>query len=133
MNRFNITLQKGVGMVQFAIEKAIGGEIFIPKIPSYKVVDLVKAICPDCILNVVGISSGEKLNEEMTTKADSLNTYDPGKIHAIIPNADFFDIKAFNSKFNNSEKVPSDFYYDSKSNSDWENIESLEKLLNETY
>lgn len=133
MTRFNIKLQEGVGMVQFALENAIGGEIFIPKIPSYKVVDLAKAICPDCSLNVVGIRPGEKLHEEMITKADSLYTYDLGKMYAIIPNADFFDIKAFNSKFNNPEKVPSDFYYDSKSNSDWENIESLEKLLNQTY
>jgi UDP-N-acetylglucosamine 4,6-dehydratase (inverting) len=133
MTRFNIKLQEGVEMVQFALENAIGGEIFIPKIPSYKVVDLAKAICPDCSLNVVGIRPGEKLHEEMITKADSLYTYDLGKMYAIIPNADFFDIKAFNSKFNNPEKVPSDFYYDSKSNSDWENIESLEKLLNQTY
>ena len=85
MTRFNISLQDGCEMVFYAIEKAWGGEIFVPKIPSYKIVDVAKAIAPKMIQKVVGIRPGEKLHEEMITTSDSYNTIDLGKYYAILP------------------------------------------------
>ena len=76
MTRFNISLQGGVDMVMHAIEHSWGGEIFIPKIPSYKITDIAKAIAPDCKTEIVGIRPGEKIHEEMITSSDSFNTYD---------------------------------------------------------
>ena len=85
MTRFNITLQKGVDMVLWSIEHAVGGEILVPKIPSYRVVEMASAVGPDCIQQVVGIRPGEKIHEEMITASDSPNTVDLGGYYAILP------------------------------------------------
>ncbi len=85
MTRFNISLEDGVRLVFFAIENALGGEIFVPKIPSYKILDVAKAVAPGCELKEVGIIPGEKLHEEMITETDSLNTIELGKYYAILP------------------------------------------------
>ena len=85
MTRFNISLQDGCEMVFYAIEKAWGGEVFIPKIPSYKISDVATAIAPELEQKVVGIRPGEKLHEEMITSSDSYNTVDLGKYYAILP------------------------------------------------
>ena len=128
MTRFNISLQDGCQMVFDAIEKAWGGELFIPKIPSYKIVDVATAIGPECSQNEIGIRPGEKLHEEMITISDAINTYDLGKYYVILPQNTVFDrddyIKHFNAK-----KVDSNFSYNSGSNEDWETIESLRKLV----
>ena len=78
MTRFNISLEEGVDMVLHALEKAQGGEIFVPKIPSYKITDLATAICDKCQQKIIGVRSGEKIHEEMITSSDSYNTYDLG-------------------------------------------------------
>jgi UDP-N-acetylglucosamine 4,6-dehydratase len=78
MTRFNISLDGGVDIVFHAIEYAMGGEIFVPKIPSYRILDLAKAVAPGCRTKVVGIRPGEKLHEEMITASDSFNTWDLG-------------------------------------------------------
>jgi UDP-N-acetylglucosamine 4,6-dehydratase (inverting) len=89
MTRFNISLEAGVEMVLWAIENALGGEIFVPKIPSYKIETVAKAIAPNAILEEVGIRPGEKLHEEMITESDSFNTIEFDKNFAILPsNAD---------------------------------------------
>jgi UDP-N-acetylglucosamine 4,6-dehydratase (inverting) len=86
MTRFNITLQEGIDMVLWAIENALGGEIFVPKIPSYRILDVAEAIAPGCELRLVGIRPGEKIHEEMITESDSYNTVDLGRYYAIVQN-----------------------------------------------
>ncbi|MFA0372851.1 polysaccharide biosynthesis protein, partial [Vibrio sp. 10N.222.54.F6] len=85
MTRFNISLQDGVNLVMFALDNHLGGEIFIPKIPSYKILDIAEAVAPECETRDVGIRPGEKLHEEMITDTDSLNTIDLGPYYAILP------------------------------------------------
>ena len=85
MTRFNITLNEGVELVDWAVRNSLGGEIFVPKIPSYKLGDLAEAIGPSCSKRIIGIRAGEKIHEEMITKADSQTTIDLGKYYAILP------------------------------------------------
>lgn len=128
MTRFNISLEEGVAMVFHAIENAMGGEIFIPKIPSYKIVDVAKAIGPECELKVVGIRPGEKMHEEMITPSDSFTTYDLGKYYVILPSETIFDLKEFIDKFN-ATQVPKGFSYNSETNSEWETVDSMRALI----
>ena len=128
MTRFNISLQDGCQMVFDAIEKAWGGELFVPKIPSYKIVDVATAIGPDCRQDEVGIRPGEKLHEEMITVSDAINTYDIGKYYAILPQKTIFDREKFINHFN-AKLVDSNFSYNSGNNEFWETIESLRKLV----
>ena len=130
MTRFNISLQGGVDMVMHAIENTWGGEIFIPKIPSYKITDVAKAVAPHCEIEVVGIRPGENIHEEMITSSDSFYTYDLGKYFTILPSVPNFDIKDFIKIFD-AQKVPAGFNYDSGTNTEWETIESLRKLIKE--
>ena len=100
MTRFNISLQGGVDMVLHAIENAWGGEIFVPKIPSYKITDIAQAIGPDCEHKVVGIRPGEKIHEEMITMSDSFTTYDLGKYYAVLPQTLLWDIEQYKTTYN---------------------------------
>jgi UDP-N-acetylglucosamine 4,6-dehydratase len=128
MTRFNISLQGGVDMVMHAIENSWGGEIFIPKIPSYRITDVALAVAPECKQEVIGIRPGEKIHEEMITSSDSFYTYDLGKYYTILPSVPNFEISQY-IKFFSAEKVPKGFSYDSETNSDWETVESLRKLI----
>lgn len=130
MTRFNISLQGGVDMVMHALETAWGGEIFVPKIPSYKIMDVAEAIGPECSKPVVGIRPGEKIHEEMITSSDSFFTYDLGKYYAIIPQTPNWKIDEFASTFN-AKKVPEGFAYSSQHNDEWETVESLRSLITE--
>ena len=130
MTRFNISLQGGVDMVIHAIEHSWGGEIFIPKIASYKITDIAKAIAPNCELEIIGIRPGEKIHEEMITTSDAFNTYDLGKYFTILPSVPNFNLNDFLNTFN-AKKVPEGFNYDSGSNSEWETVESLRALIKE--
>lgn len=130
MTRFNIPLQGGVDMVMFALEHGLGGEIFIPKIPSYKIIDVAEAIGPECEKPVLGIRPGEKIHEEMITSSDSYYTYDIGKYYAIIPSTKRWNINEFVEKYNAS-KVPMGFSYNSGENTEWESVESLRRLIKE--
>ena len=122
MTRFNISLEEGVGMVMYAIEHALGGEIFVPKIPSYKIGTLARAIAPNAILKDVGIRSGEKIHEEMITESDSYNTIESEKYFIILPsNA---DKKLYIDHFKGWE-VMKGFKYNSGTNSEWETEETL--------
>jgi UDP-N-acetylglucosamine 4,6-dehydratase len=128
MTRFNISLQDGCQMVFDAIEKAWGGELFVPKIPSYKIIDVATAIGPDCRQDEVGIRPGEKLHEEMITISDAPNTYDIGKYYAILPQKTIFDREEFIKHFN-AKLVDPNFSYNSGDNEEWESIESLRDLV----
>lgn len=130
MTRFNISLQGGVDMVMHAIEQAWGGEIFIPKIPSYKITDVAEAVAPECTLDIIGIRPGEKIHEEMITSSDSYNTYDLGKYYTILPAVPHFDLNDFISSFN-AVKVPEGFNYNSGTNSEWETVAGLRELIKE--
>jgi UDP-N-acetylglucosamine 4,6-dehydratase (inverting) len=128
MTRFNISLQDGCQMVFDAIEKAWGGEIFIPKIPSYNIVDVATAICPDCEQKEIGIRPGEKLHEEMITTSDSFTTYDLGKYYAILPQNTTFNLQDYIAHFK-AKLVPQGFNYNSGENDQWETVESLRELI----
>lgn len=128
MTRFNISLEDGCEMVFNAIENAWGGEIFVPKIPSYKITDVATAIAPECKQVIVGIRPGEKLHEEMITVSDSFNTVDMGKYYAILPQQPMFDVEDYKRHFNASH-VSQGFSYNSGENQQWETIESLRKLI----
>ena len=128
MTRFNISLQGGVDMVMHAIEHAWGGEIFIPKIPSYRITDVATAVAPDCKQEVIGIRPGEKIHEEMITSSDSFYTYDLGKYYTILPSLPNFNIEEYINFFS-AKKVTEGFSYDSGTNSEWETVESLRDLI----
>lgn len=131
MTRFNISLQDGCKMVFYAIEKAWGGEVFVPKIPSYKISDVATAIAPELEQKVVGIRPGEKLHEEMITSSDSYNTVDLGKYYAILPQKSPYSkySKDDYKKAFNGLDVPDGFSYNSGSNTEWESVESLRELI----
>ena len=130
MTRFNISLQGGVDMVMHALETAWGGEIFVPKIPSYKILDVAEAIGPDCEKPIIGIRPGEKIHEEMITSSDSFFTYDLGKYYVILPQTPNWNIDEFVSNFN-ATKVEEGFSYNSNNNQEWETIEGLRELIKE--
>jgi len=128
MTRFNISLDEGVEMVLFALENAWGGELYVPKIPSYKLTDLAEAIAPECKLEVIGIRPGEKIHEEMITASDSYNTYDMGQYYVILPQATDWDKNEFLTKFS-AQPVEKGFCYNSGTNDRWETVESLRGLI----
>ena len=128
MTRFNISLDGGVDMVLYALEHAWGGEIFVPKIPSYRILDVAEAIAPELEHREVGIRPGEKIHEEMITSSDSFFTYDCGRYYTILPQIPRFKIEDFVSHFN-AKKVQPGFQYNSGENTEWVSVEALRKLI----
>lgn len=131
MTRFNISLQAGVDLVMFAIGHHLGGEIFIPKIPSYHITDVAKAIAPELPQVEVGIRPGEKLHEEMITVTDALNTIDLGKYYAILPSVSLKYQREEYLKHHQAIPVPQGFHYSSDQNEEWETVESLRAKIME--
>jgi len=129
MTRFNISLEEGVDLVLHAIEHSWGGEIFVPKIPSYKIMDVAQAIGPDCELKFVGIRPGEKVHEEMITDSDSFYTVDLGKYYAILPQAPAGWTKADYLKAFNATEVPVGFKYNSGTNPEWLSVNQIRELI----
>uniref|UniRef100_UPI0024A8EF07 polysaccharide biosynthesis protein n=1 Tax=Phaeodactylibacter xiamenensis TaxID=1524460 RepID=UPI0024A8EF07 len=109
---------------------AWGGEIFVPKIPSYRITDVAKAIGPECEHPVIGIRPGEKIHEEMITASDSFYTYDLGKYYTILPSTHKWKLDDFISHFN-AKRVTPGFRYNSGENEEWETVESLRELIRE--
>jgi UDP-N-acetylglucosamine 4,6-dehydratase len=128
MTRFNISLQEGVDMVLWAMENALGGEIFVPKIPSYRITDVATAIAPECRQEVIGIRPGEKIHEEMITASDSLNTVDLGHYYAILPAGGDFTLEQY-CRDRGATAVPAGFAYDSGTNPDFLSVEDLRALI----
>jgi len=128
MTRFNITLQGGVNMVMHALEHAWGGELFVPKIPSYKILDVAKAIGPKCDYPIIGIRPGEKVHEEMISTSDSFNTYDIDEYFVIIPQNPNWSINEFINTFK-AVKVKKGFSYNSGDNDSWITIEQIRNLI----
>lgn len=130
MTRFNITLEEGVNMVLWALDHMWGGEIFVPKIPSYRILELATAIAPHCETKIVGIRPGEKIHEEMITEADSLTTYDLGKYYAILPQRTTWKLNDFVQQFS-ARRVPEEFKYNSGTNTEWLSVDQLRALIKE--
>lgn len=128
MTRFNISLQEGVDMVLWAIDKSLGGEVFVPRIPSYRIVDVATAIGPECEQQIVGIRPGEKIHEEMITASDSFNTVDLGHYFAILPSSGEQTVADYCAKVS-GKAVAAGFSYDSGSNSDFLTVEQLRALI----
>lgn len=130
MTRFNITLQEGVNMVLWALNNMWGSEIFVPKIPSYKILELAEAIAPLNKKEVVGIRPGEKIHEEMITEADSITTHDLGRYYAILPQHTPWKLDEFVQHFS-ANRVPEGFKYNSGTNPEWLSVEKIRTLIKE--
>lgn len=130
MTRFNILLEEGVDMVLHAIEYSWGGEIFVPKIPSYRIMDVAKAIAPSAEFPIIGIRPGEKIHEEMITEADSYTTLDLGKYYAILPQVPVFSLEKYKEHFHAAPVTPG-FKYNSGTNSEWLTVEQIRTLIKE--
>ena len=128
MTRFNISLREGVEMVLWALEHALGGELLVPKIPSYRITDVAEAIGPDCKKPVVGIRPGEKIHEEMITASDSFFTVDLGPYYAILP-SDGLTLTAYQRSGIPLQPVPHGFAYNSGSNPEFLSVEQLRTLI----
>jgi len=128
MTRFNITLEEGVEMVLHAIEHAWGGELFVPKIPSYKILDIARAVAPNCRTDMIGIRAGEKIHEEMITETDSLNTFDCGKYYVINPTVPIWKESDWITHFK-AKRVEPGFKYNSGANNEWLTVEEIRNLI----
>lgn len=128
MTRFNISIEDGVKMVMYALENAWGGEIFVPKIPSYQIMDLAKTIAPNSEIEIVGIRPGEKVHEEMITISDSFLTYDIGRFYSMLPSKPNWNLEDYITKFS-AVKVREGFSYNSGENSDFETVETLRNKI----
>lgn len=130
MTRFNISLKEAVGLVLYALEYGWGGELYVPKIPSYRIIDLAEAIGPDCEQKIVGIRPGEKIHEEMITASDSYNTVDLGKYYAILPQKPVWSYDKFEKHFS-VKRVEPGFTYNSGENEEWLSVKQIRSLIRE--
>lgn len=130
MTRFNISLSQGVEMVLWSLKNALGGELFVPKIPSYRITDVAEAIGPSCEKPIIGIRPGEKIHEEMITTSDSFTTIDLGAYYAILPSDGRVQC-AYQSAGISTTPVPHGFAYESGSNPDFLTVEQLRTLIRE--
>jgi UDP-N-acetylglucosamine 4,6-dehydratase len=128
MTRFSLTLDESIAFVMMAIEKSWGGELFIPKIPSYRINDLAKAICTDCKIEIVGLRAGEKIHEEMITESDSLNTVDCGNYFVILPTTGTWNKEEFLAKCK-AKMVKPGFRYNSGENDHWLTVSEIRQLI----
>ena len=133
MTRFNITLQEGVNFVMRCLDKMWGGELFVPKIPSYRILELAKAIAPDCKHEIVGIRPGEKLHEEMVTITDAMNTIEFDDYYTIISNSDYlpWDKEKFLNEINEEKGrfCEDGFSYSSDKNEHFLSVDELKELI----
>ena len=137
MTRFIITLEHGVNLVLKMLKLMVGGEILVPKIPSFKIVDLTKAIDINKKILITGIRPGEKIHEEMITTSDSLNTYEFKSYYIIMPNSEFISGEKHNEfkkfiKKNKAKKVKKDFCYNSLNNNHYLQVKELQNLISKT-
>jgi len=127
MTRFWITLEQGVQFVLKSLERMKGGELFVPKIPSMNIMDLAKALAPDCRTEIVGIRPGEKLHEVMVPEDDAHHTLEYDDYFAILPTFHDWDMRAF-MEGNGGKPCPDGFRYSSDTNSRWLSVEELRQM-----
>jgi len=130
MTRFNISLSEGVSMVLWVLENSLGGELFVPKIPSYRITDVAEAIGPSCEKPITGIRPGEKIHEEMITSSDSFTTIDLGAYYAILP-SDGRVQKRYRETGISCEPVAKGYAYNSGTNPEFLSVEQLRALIRE--
>jgi FlaA1/EpsC-like NDP-sugar epimerase len=128
MTRVNISLQEGVDMVLWSLENALGGEILVPRIPSYRITDVATAIGPECRQEIVGIRPGEKIHEEMITASDSFNTVDMGRYFAILPVSAGYSAEQY-CALRGARSVAPGFAYDSGTNPEFLTVDQLRTLI----
>lgn len=128
MTRFNISLQEGVDMVLWSLDQCWGGEVLVPKIPSYRITDLAMAIGPNCEHPIIGVRPGEKIHEEMITASDSFNTIDLGSYYAILPSGGAYSVDEYCAK-TGARPVKPEFSYDSGTNDHFLTVDELRELL----
>lgn len=131
MTRFNITLQQGVDFVLQCLDMMWGGELFVPKIPSYRILDVAKAIAPKAKYETVGIRPGEKLHEEMITQTDAMNTVEFDKYFVILPSTSLWNIEKFRKESNGEPGKLCDFgfSYNSGTNKHFLKVDDLQKMI----
>jgi UDP-N-acetylglucosamine 4,6-dehydratase/5-epimerase len=131
MTRFNITLEQSVDFVLKSFERMWGGELFVPKIPSYKILDVAKAIAPDCKHKIVGIRPGEKLHEQMITDSDAINTLEFDDYYVIVPSIRTWSKTKFKNDSSNEigKPCPEGFSYNSKLNNHFLSVKELRELI----
>jgi UDP-N-acetylglucosamine 4,6-dehydratase len=128
MTRFNISLDEGVDLVLYALANMWGGEIFVPRIPSYRITDVAEAVGPDCKRVIVGIRPGEKLHEEMITETDGLNTLEFARHFVIMPATRLWDPEKYRAAFN-GRFCEYGFKYNSGTNQEWLSVEKIRELI----
>ncbi len=128
MTRFNITLEEGVALVLFVLKQMWGGELFVPKIPSYRITDVAEAIAPGIRHEIVGIRPGEKLHEEMITETDGLTTMEFDKYFVVPPTVSCWDTEEYRQEFS-GRPCAEGFRYHSGANDEWLSVEQLRKLI----
>ena len=128
MTRFNITLDESIDLVLYALENSLGNEIFIPKIPSYRIMDLAKSIGEKCKIKILGIRPGEKIHEEMITVNDSYNTIENSKYYIILPTFKNARINKY-LKYYDAKKINKPFSYNSEDNKKFLTIKEIKKLI----
>ncbi len=127
MTRFNITLSEGVSFVDYALRNSIGGELFVPKLPSYNILDIVKAIAPNSKYDICGIRPGEKIHEEMITSSDSRRTLDCGSFFLVVPIEKYY--RKYLNLFPSYKKVPDEFNYSSGNNDHFLKVDEIRELI----
>ena len=128
MTRFWLKLEQAVEMVLVAIENMQGGELYVKKIPSMKLVDLAEAIAPNLEIKEIGIRPGEKIHEQMITREDAPNTIEYNDYYVILPQTDYADIL---THYKDAKKVPKDFEYNSGNNDKWLTVDEMRNLVSE--
>jgi len=134
MTRFSLTLDEGVNLVLHAISNSLGGEIFVPKIPSYRITDVAEAVSPECKKPVVGVRPGEKIHEEMITDSDSVQTIENEQCYVIVPMLHGVPRDSVMSQYSDHHKaapVPADFRYSSGTNKRWLTVSQIRDLIRE--
>ena len=129
MTRFNITLEYAVEIVLWSLKNLSGGELLVPKLPSYRLIDLAKAVGPKCKTPIIGIRPGEKIHEEMISSSDSQNTIELNKFYLILPNLNKKIFNNYKKKFK-CKKVNKNFIYSSNTNKKFLSINELRKMIN---
>lgn len=132
MTRFNISLEEGVEMVIHALEHSLRGEIFVPKIPSYRITDVAEAIGPSCEKPIIGIRPGEKLHEEMITQSDSPNTIETDRYYVIVPwlnDRSRNEIMMAYMSHHGGRPTADGFHYSSRKNTHWLTVADLRELI----
>lgn len=132
MSRFNISLEQGVDLVLYAIDKAHGGEIFVPKLASYNIIELANAIAPNAKTEIVGVRPGEKIHEDMITSSDSFNTLETDEFFFIYPTTDKWNVLSESLvKEGKAKRVKQGFAYNSGTNDKWLKADEIRKLIKE--